>query len=216
MVRALMATAAALSLVVLVAACDPASDEVAGPRPGCAETVADASIAVEVDEQVRLLDAALATCRSIDALTAELDRYPSMIGYDPVRFVTERCARIDEIRIRTSPSCAAVTVPSTEAPTTTVAEVVFVGETLDGRRIEIRPDDDIDFVGDVPAVVQQTVDIASEDGCDGVRLQQEFWTAQIDDPAIGDEASVYARHAANVAAFIGCDIDDDGDDDNSE
>ncbi|HEX6658535.1 MAG TPA: hypothetical protein VF065_10665, partial [Ilumatobacter sp.] len=82
--------------------------------------------------------------------------------------------------------------------------LVFVGETLDGRRIEIRPDADTVFVGDVPQVVQQTVDIAIEAGCDGVIAQRDLWASRANDAVIGDEASVYAHHAQNVANYIGC------------
>jgi tagatose-1,6-bisphosphate aldolase len=60
------------------------------------------------------------------------------------------------------------------------------------------------FVGDVPQVVQQTVDIAIEAGCEGVIAQRDLWAARAIDPAMGDEASVYAHHAQNVANYIGC------------
>ena len=96
-------------------------------------------------------------------------------------------------------------------PTTAPVELVFVGETLDGRRIEIRPDADTVFVGDVPQVVQQTVDIAVEAGCDGVIAQRDLWASRVNDPVIGDEASVYAHHAQNVANYIGCDVAADSD-----
>jgi hypothetical protein len=86
-------------------------------------------------------------------------------------------------------------------------ELIFVGDTLDGRPIEIRPGPGIEFVGEVPAVIQQTVDIAVESGCDGVIAQRDLWAGQITDSAAGDIASVYAQHAQNVANFIGCDTE---------
>ena len=83
---------------------------------------------------------------------------------------------------------------------------MFVGDTLDGRQVEIRPSESTRFDGDVPAVVQQTVDIAIESGCEGVIAQRDLWASRVDDPVIGDEASVYAQHAQNVADYIQCDV----------
>lgn len=188
------------------AACDPPGDD-ADATTGCAATVRDASFATEVAEQVRLLDVALLTCRSYGALTAELERYPGIIGYEPATFVSLRCSRITDEKIRTAPTCASVISPTTTVPPTTLPEVVFVGDTLDGRKVEIRPSATTEFEGEVPAVVQQTVDIAIESGCDGVVEQRDLWAGRIDDPVIGDEASVYAQHAQNVADYIQCDTE---------
>ncbi len=44
----------------------------------------------------------------------------------------------------------------------------------------------------------------SKPGCEGVIAQRDMWAARAADPAIGDEASVYAHHAQNVANYIGC------------
>ena len=62
-------------------------------------------------------------------------------------------------------------------------------------------------MGEVPAVIQQTVDIAFESGCEGVIAQRDLWAARIDDSPAGDIASVYAQHAQNVANFIQCDTE---------
>ncbi len=202
MQRTLTIAAAAVAVVVL-GACDPADDEAEG-RQGCPELVREASLAQEVDEQVDLLDDAMRVCRSYDAFEAELTRYPSIIGYDPETFVLVRCSRVDDETVLRSPACRSVITPTTTTPPTTVASVVFVGDTLDGRTIEIRPSARIEFVGDVPAVVQQTVDIAVESGCAGVVAQRDLWAARVGDPVIGDEASVYAQHAQNVADYIQC------------
>jgi hypothetical protein len=94
---------------------------------------------------------------------------------------------------------------TTAVPTTQPSEIVYVGSTLDGRTVELRPDADTVFIGDTPQVVQQTVDIAVESGCVGVLAQRDHWAALVADPDIGDEASVYAQHAQNVANYIGCD-----------
>lgn len=181
----------------------PGEDEA---RTGCSESVAAAADAIEIDEQKRYLDQALLQCRSVSALTTELDRHPGLIGYSPLAFVENRCSRIDDEPTRSGPTCSAVITPTTTAPPTTIVDLVFVGDTLDDRRIEIRPSATIRFVGDVPEVIQQTVDIAFESGCDGLIEQRDRWFARIGDPGNGDEASVYSRHAQNVAAYIGCEI----------
>lgn len=198
---------AAALLLAAVAACEAPGSGGGDARSGCAAIVAEASEAAEVADQVRLLDDALLTCRSYDALLQQLDRHPGIVGYDTATFVSLRCTRVEDETIRSAPACAAVVVPTTTAPPITVADLVFVGDTLDGRRIEIRPSATVEFAGDVPAVVQQTVDIAIESGCAGVIEQRDRWAAQIDDPVIGDEASVYAQHAQNVADYIQCDVE---------
>lgn len=189
-----------------VTACDPPGDDADDAPTGCADTVREASFAAEVDEQVRLLDTALLTCRSYDALAAQLARYPGIIGYDTGTFVSLRCERTDDETIRAAPTCSSVITPTTTTPPTTLPDLVFVGDTLDGRQVEIRPSATTEFEGEVPAVVQQTVDIAIESGCEGVIEQRDLWASRVDDPVIGDEASVYAQHAQNVADYIQCDV----------
>jgi hypothetical protein len=187
-------------VVLTATACSPDDETTAS---GCASTVEDASLAVEVADQVRLLDMAMVRCRSLQELTGEMGKYPGIVGYDLTTFVELRCSHVIDESVRASPACLSFT-DTTAVPTTAPVELVFVGETLDGRRIEIRPDADTVFVGDVPQVVQQTVDIAIEAGCDGVIAQRDLWASRINDAAIGDEASVYAHHAQNVANYIGC------------
>jgi len=194
---------AAISVLALVA-CDPADEDAA---TGCASIVADAAAESEPSDQVRLLDRALIICGSYDAFTAALGRYPSSIGYDAATYAQRRCDTVDDEIVRSGPTCSAVIVPATTAPPTTVVELLFVGDTVDGRPIEIRPGNGLEFIGDVPAVIQQTVDIALESGCDGVIAQRDLWVARIDDSPDGDIASVYAQHAQNVANFIECDTD---------
>ena len=186
-----------------VAACGQPDD---ATTTGCEASVEAAADAVEVADQKRLLDRALLQCRSVADLRAELARHPGLIGFSAEAFVAVRCGRIEDPATRRAPTCASVIAPSTTAPTTTVVDLVFVGDTLDDRRIEIRPSDTVRFVGEVPEVVQQTVDIAFESGCDGVIEQRDRWFGRIDDSPAGDVASVYARHAQNVAAYIGCDV----------
>lgn len=196
--------AAVIVATVAMSGCALPSDGDA--TTGCASTVAAAADAIEVDDQKRLLDEALLQCRSMADLTRELDRYPGLIGFSADAFVANRCGRIEDPATLRAPTCASVISPTTTAPTTTLVDLVFVGDTLDGRRIEIRPSATTRFVGEVPEIIQQTVDIAVESDCDGLIEQRDRWLERIDDPDTGDEASVYALHAQNVAAYIGCEV----------
>lgn len=194
-----------MTLAALVGAgCTDRSEPVA--TTGCGAAVDAAARAIELDEQKQHLDRALLQCRSAADLTAELARHPGLIGYSPATFVTVRCERIDDPATRAAPICAAAVEAEPPVTTTTQPTVVFVGDTLDDRRIELRPGPGIRFVGEVPEVVQETVDIAFASGCDGLIAQRDRWFARIDEPAMADEASVYARHAQNVAAYIGCTV----------
>ncbi len=96
--------------------------------------------------------------------------------------------------------------PPTTPPSTTILELVFVGTTVDGRLVELRPTPEMPFIDDVPAEIQRTVDIAFADGCEGLRAQRDRWITAIDGSDAGDAASVFAQHAQNVATFTGCDI----------
>lgn len=168
---------------------------------GCAATVREASLAAEVDEQVALLDLALARCVSVGALIGEMSRYPGIVGYSPATFVELRCTTASDEAVLSSAVCTSYAAPATTLLPAS-PDVVFVAETLDGRRIEIVPDADTVFVGGRPEAMQRTVDIAVESGCPGVIAERDRWVAQI--PQLGDEASAYARHAENVADYIRC------------
>ena len=196
----------AATIVASLAACTPSSDDTADTPTGCAASVDQAAVEAEPDRQVALLDNALVACSTATAFTAQLAAHPGIIGYEPDRYLEGRCTRSTDERVRRTPACADIVGPDTTPPPTDADELVFVGETLDGRTVEIRPSAAIEFEGDVPAVVQQTVDIAIESGCEGVIAQRDEWAARVDDSFIGDAASVFAQHAQNVAQYIGCDV----------
>lgn len=197
----------ALTFAGTATACSATPEQAA--RTGCTETVGEAASAIEIDDQVRFLDEALLQCRSVAALTNELARHPGLIGYSPQGFVSSRCSRIDDPATLRAPVCASVITPtSSTLPVTTIAELLYVGETLDGRPVEIRPSASTEFVGDIPAVIQQTVDIAQESGCDGLLEQRDLWFGRVDATPAGDEASVYAQHAQLVAVRLGCELPD--------
>jgi hypothetical protein len=192
-----------MTSIVLVGASACTADEEPAAATGCAAAVREASLSVEVDEQLALLDLAFSRCVSAASLTAEMDRYPGIVGYSVPTFVELRCGTTADDTLQSSAVCASIATPATTVATLSV-DVVFVAETLDGRRIEIRPDTDTPFVGEVPEAVQRTVDIAIEAGCAGVIAQRDLWASQVADPVLGDEASAYANHAQNVANYIGC------------
>jgi hypothetical protein len=194
--------------VALLAGCvaTACGDPGTGPDAlGCGDAVAAAAEAIEVEQQIDLLDQALIGCGSMAELTSALAAHTGVIGYDAAMFVELRCTRAPNDAVRSSAACRSVLAPATTLPTVSES-VAFVGETLDGRQIRIVPDADTEFVGDVPAVVQQTVDIAVESGCPGVVAQRDLWAAQVGDAVLGDEASVYAQHAQRVADYIGCQL----------
>ena len=195
----------ALLVLPTLAACTP--DDESDASTGCAERVRIASRAIEPDDQVRLLDEALLACNSYAGFQAQVGQYPGIIGYDLDTFLELRCVNATDERVATTAACRAVVAPPTTPPDNIEVELVFVGDTIDGRRIEIVPSSDVPFEGDIPAVVQQTVDIAVESGCLGVLEQRNIWLEQIDDSDAGDIASVFAQHAQNVAVYIGCEPD---------
>jgi hypothetical protein len=189
-------------LVLAGAACDADPDEQSGVDP-CVRTIERASRTAEISDQIELLDSALLSCRSFTAYDAQLGRYPGIIGYDAMTFVSSRCAALaaDEL-VSESSVCSGVASPTS----TTVAglpTIEYVGQTLDGREVTIGPDD-TEFVEGRPAAIVAIVDIAAEDGCAGVEGERDRWLAEATDPVTGDRASVYAQHAENVLAFIGC------------
>lgn len=195
----------ALPLLAPLVACTP--DDAPDASTGCAERVRVASRAIEPDDQVRLLDEALLACNSYEGFRAQVGQYPGIIGYDVDTFLELRCVNSSDERVGTTAACRAVVAPPTTPPPDVEVELVFVGDTVDGRRIEIRPSSDVPFEGDIPAVVQQTVDLAVESGCLGVLDQRNIWLERIDDSDAGDIASVFAQHAQNVAVYIGCEPD---------
>src|SRR5262245_51336950 len=78
--RSVIATAVATGVLAISAtACSP-KDETT--ETGCASTVHDASLAAEVTDQIRMLDMAMVRCRSLQDLTAEMGKYPGIVGYD--------------------------------------------------------------------------------------------------------------------------------------
>ena len=194
--------AAAIGSSVWGTACAP-TDESA--EASCAELVGRAAQAIEPADELRFLDDGLMTCESYEVFANELDQYPGALGYSVEAFIERRCTMTTDAVLRRSPSCLTANPPTTP-PSTTVVELVFVGTTVDGRLVEMRPTPEMPFIDDVPAEIQRTVDIALADGCDGLRAQRDRWIAEVDGSADSDAASVFAQHAQNVATFTGCDI----------
>jgi hypothetical protein len=183
-------------------ACGPDDDDQSGVDP-CVTTIERASRAAEISDQIELLDSALLSCRSFTAYDAQLGRYPGIIGYDGLTYISARCAELaDDELVSESAVCTDVALP-TSSTIAGVPVLEYVGQTMDGREFTIDLSD-TDFVDGKPSAIVAIVDIAAEDGCPGVEAERDRWLAQANDPLVGDEASVYARHAENVLAFIGC------------
>lgn len=203
--------ALAAALLVGAGACD--EDDDAAGRQTCAEAVADAAESIEVADQVRQLDDALLWCGSHGAYVAELTRHPGLVGYSPETFLKVRCRNLTERRLRDTPACR-VAHPPTTPPVATTPDIVYAAATLEGEVVELRPSAAVPFTGDVPAVVQDTVDIASTQGCEGVIAQRDLWAGRAAtettraDPdesiTVAQIASAYAQHAVLVAVWIGC------------
>ena len=168
-------------LSVWGAACSPADESAeATARDSCGR----AAEAIEPADELRLLDEGLVTCESYEAFATELDQHPGLLGYSVETFIERRCAVTDRSDLARSPTCLTANPPTTPPPTT-VVELVFVGTTLDGRLVEMRPTPEMPFVDDVPAEIQRTVDIAFTDGCEGLRAQRDRWAAAVDGSAVG-------------------------------
>jgi hypothetical protein len=198
----IIAVTVAIGLSVSTAACAPSDD---ADEASCSELVSAAARAVEPAEELRLLDEGLMVCGSYEAFAAELDQHPGALGYSVEAFIERRCKVTTDTEVRQSPTCLTAHPPTTP-PSTTIVELVFVGTTVDGRLVEMRPTPEMPFIDDVPAEIQRTVDIALSEGCDGLRAQRDRWIAAVDGSASSDAASVFAQHAQNVATFTGCDI----------
>jgi hypothetical protein len=189
-------------LVIVSAACDTDPEEPSAGDP-CVRTMERASRAAEISDQIELLDSALLSCRSFTAYDAQLGRYPGIIGYEGLAYVMNRCAELSADELVSDSAVCTDVASQTSTTIARVPALEYVGQTMDGREVTIR-EDDTEFVDGKPAAIVTIVDIATEDGCSGVEDELTRWLARTNDPVIGDQASVYARHAENVLAFIGC------------
>jgi hypothetical protein len=193
---------AALVVVALTAGCG--EDEAAtAARDTCQSVVQEAARESELRRQVELLDNAIAICSGVAALDVELQRHRGLVGFDTDTFVAGRCARTSSAATQSSPICATALAPVEAAAEAEDTVETYVGQTLDGRTVEIT-DEQVPFAEGKPQPIVQLVDIAAEDGCDALLQERARWQTLVVDPLVGDQASVYAQHADNVAAFIGC------------
>ncbi|MDA3028768.1 MAG: hypothetical protein O2925_08205 [Actinomycetota bacterium] len=201
----------ATALVLTTTACGTPAAEPVETDP-CIRRVALAASSINIDEQLERLDEALSICSNLDAFASALDAHPGTIGVNAAVFAARRCTRSDVAAVTTAPICddAAVALLSSadsgsdsgsannDMPTN------YVGLNLDGEEVTIEPDADTEFSDDRPVAISQMVDLAFSDGCAGLRDEHSYWLELVDDPGIGPEASVYARHALDLMAFIGC------------
>jgi hypothetical protein len=193
----------AAALLAIGAACAPDDEATTGPDT-CRSLVERAASTADIADTVKLLEDAMLECGTIGRLDRELERFPSIVAAETIDFVSRRCTVSNDVTIASSDICAE-TAEAPDSPTaaSTTTIPAYVGRTLDGRDITIRPGPDTPFVGDTPQPVIQIVDVAAEDGCEAVEELRDWWTAQSEGSG-GDAASVYAQHANNVLDFLGC------------
>ena len=202
---------AVAALIGITSACTAPSTEPTESDP-CRRRVAAAADAIAIDEQVDLLDEAIGICANLDEFAGALDAHPGIIGIEPAVFAARRCARSELVGITTAPICdddavvmmTSATGPNLSPSESPVDETGYVGLDLDGELVTILPDADTVFEGDRPQAIVRMVDRAFSDGCAGLDDEYAYWYALIDEPGIGPEASVYARNAADLRTFIGC------------
>lgn len=187
------------------AACSTDEPEVA-PGDPCRATIDQASAEAEISRQVELLDQALLICPSVEAFAVNAQRHPTLFGWDVATYLGTRCTTVEDDAVRRSRICRTGSVTTTTLAPADVLDVVYVGTTLDGREVEIRPSPGRPFDDGIPSVIEAMTDVAIQDGCDGVRAVYESWVVRVDDVLIGDEASVYAQHALDVLAYIQCEL----------
>ena len=201
----LLGALGAVFVGTLLGACTPDDGSEAIPTDPCRATIDEAGAAAELREQVELLDRALVICATPEVFAVNVQRHPMLIGWDVESYLSSRCSTVEDESVRRSRICTSEQVTPPTSPVAAAPEVVYVGTTLDGREIEIRPRAGRPFEDGRPRVVVEMAEIARRLGCDGVEAEFQRWFEQIDDPLIGDEASVYAQHALDVLAFIQCD-----------
>lgn len=201
--RTALAAIASLVITSAGAACTAPEPTVA-PREPCRSIVDEAAVAMELDQQVALLDDALVVCRDVAALDRALAAHPGAVAVDGATFAARRCTDPPDDRVLSSTICRTVAPPTTTTlPPESPGSGVYVGITLDGREVEILASDTL-FTQGRPVPIVQIVDIGTEDGCEGVEAEYERWLAGVPNPVFGDFASVYAQHALNVLSTLGC------------
>lgn len=204
--RLTTAVVAGAIAITAAAACTGDDGGTAVPTDPCRAAIDEASAEAELRDQIALLDRALVVCASVETFTVNVERHPTLLGWDVDTYLSRRCATADETVQRSRVCTSDDVTPSTE-PRIAAPEIVYVGRTLDGREVEIRPRPGRPFDDGVPRPIEEMTAIAERLGCDGVESEYQRWFEQVDDPVIGDEASVYAQHALNVLAFIGCETE---------
>ena len=195
-----------------VAGCSAPTAEPVDADP-CARRVAVAAAAIDIDDQVDALDDALTVCRDLDAFSTEVNDHPGTLGVEPAVFAARRCSRSQLAGIATAPICddPAVALLTGEHAGAPVEDgggadtASFIGRDLNGDEVTIVADADTPFIDGRPEAIVMMVDTAFTDGCTGLDDEFDYWSARIDDPGIGPEASVYAQHALDLRNFIGCD-----------
>lgn len=187
----------------------------------CRDLLDRAAIAREVDQQLVLLDAALVVCRDADTFSDGLRLHPSAIGVTPATFIQRRCDNPPDEVVARSSICLSVAPEGVVLGGDDNSQIqVYVGITLDGRRVELRSDR-VTFTDGRPAGIVEVVDVGNRRGCQGLEELYQRWIPLVAFEDRGDEWSVYAQHTLNLMSSQGCeppasDVDDDSDDDSED
>lgn len=187
----------------------------------CRDLLDRAAIAREVDQQLTLLDAALVVCRDADTFSDGLRFHPGAIGVTPATFIQRRCESPPDQVVARSSICLSVAPEGLITGGDNAEAAIYVGITLDGRRVELRSDR-VAFTDGRPSGIVEVVEVGTRRGCDGLAELYQRWIPLVGLEDRGDEWSVYTQHTLNVMASQGCeppdgdddsDPDGDGDDD---
>ena len=205
MVRPFVVAAVITAALPWVVSC-AADDATFVPLDPCERRVADAADAIEPDDQVALMDEAIFLCDDLTGIVTAVAEHPGLLGVDTVTFLGRRCARTEQAAVATSPVC---TDPLVRAATTGPADdgegpVGYLGLALDDTEVLIVPDADTPFIDGRPQAISAIVDLAVIEGCAALLAERNRWSARVGDDEAGQEASVYARHADDLAAYLGC------------
>jgi hypothetical protein len=79
----------------------------------------------------------------------------------------------------------------------------WVGPGLNGDPLTITSSASTSFVEGVPEPIW-LIDQAAKKGCDAVTVESDFWVGMLDDPAVGERAGAYVKHANDVRIDMDC------------
>ena len=198
-------TVAALALTV--SACTSETPSVA-PTDPCQRRVDAAALAIDIDETVELLDAAMEICDSLTEFETAFTSHPGVLGFSPLEVVARRCRTHFAQRTSNTPLCK-------EAPVIALTglqspddgdTVVYIGIALDGRAIDITDDSGIEFDRGIPTDLIAIANLAASRDCETLAESAEIWRVLASTEGQGDAASTFAHATDIIAEHVGCSL----------